>query len=293
MECRTPRREDESRVKWLLEEIYPGLQVCEHDDQSENELYDLDLCWPDGRVEAMEVTSADARTMPEMKDKWRATRAVSSAIIKRPEVGYVEAERVRNSWIVTLAVPHDSKGVRARLARIRSRLDRLLALREKEQTFKLFHDQMMDKSATIDALRELGVADAMALIADGDPVIFLMGPRIPLPDELEPMPADLLNNEIEVNARCNARKLGRSGKGERHLFVWVDAYHPSSPAFDSTTLLEDILGHQPDIPPRLPPEVTTAWAATEGHGATVVWRVRPPESWVEVFRGPRLESDPS
>jgi hypothetical protein len=58
MECREPRREDERRVKELLEAIYSGLQVCEHEDGSRPRMHDLDLRWPDGRVEAMEVTSA-------------------------------------------------------------------------------------------------------------------------------------------------------------------------------------------------------------------------------------------
>lgn len=89
-----------------------------------------------------------------------------------------------------------------------------------------------------------------------------------------------------ATARANATKLGRSGRDERHLFVWVDDLHPLWTVFDSTTLADDTWDLLPQNVPNLPPEITTAWAATEKFD-TVVWQVRPPEPWGEVFRGPR------
>lgn len=147
---------------------------------------------------------------------------------------------------------------------------------------------MAHQAETVEALRALGVARAIALPADPDPFVYLLAPEPPEPDEFEPTPANLLNDVIEIAAHAtdNLNKLGRSGRSERHLWVWVDDLHPAWQVFDSATLLEDTWSLLPQDIPVLPPEVTTAWAATEKH-ATVVWQVRPPEPWQELFRGPR------
>jgi hypothetical protein len=51
-------------------------------------------------------------------------------------------------------------------------------------------------------------------------------------------------------------------------------------------LLEEGWDLLPPEAPDLPPEVTTAWAATEVFD-TVIWRVQRSMQWEEVFRAPR------
>jgi hypothetical protein len=56
MTCREPQRPDDQSAKQLVQVCLPEVEVCLHDDGSEPMMYDLDLRWPDGRIEALEVT---------------------------------------------------------------------------------------------------------------------------------------------------------------------------------------------------------------------------------------------
>src|SRR5215211_3909951 len=58
MTCREPQRGDDRIAKQLVRLCLPEVEVCLHDDGSEPMMYDLDLRWPDGHIEAMEVTIA-------------------------------------------------------------------------------------------------------------------------------------------------------------------------------------------------------------------------------------------
>jgi hypothetical protein len=273
MECRQPTREEEHRVKELLEAIYPGLQVCQYEDGSRGRMHDLDLCWPDGRIEAMEVTSAASGEVSAMK-------AAANDLLK-PQFAMVQAVKVSQTWIVALAAKPNWRDVRPHLEEVHRQLDERLADLEAEETSFVNSWQRKPWSKAEQALRNLGVVTAIALPADPDPLIFLQPPH---PDELEPAATSLLNHEIETNARANAEKLGQSGREERHLFVWIDRIHPVWTVFQSV-LLEEGWDLLPLETPNLPPEVTTAWAATEVFD-TVVWRVQRSMQWEEVFRAP-------
>jgi len=66
MACRDPQRPDDQTAKQLLQLCLPEVEVCLHDDNSEDMMYDLDLRWPDGRVEAVEVTRATSEPMRKL-----------------------------------------------------------------------------------------------------------------------------------------------------------------------------------------------------------------------------------
>jgi hypothetical protein len=237
-------------------------------------MHDLDLYWPDGRVEAMEVTSASSHAVEAMK--------AAANDLRKPYRGMVEAVKVRRCWLVTLAPQQSSQQVGRQLAEIHSQLDERLAQLEAAGMWS-FHRWSTDyHSEPGQALSKLGVVTAFGLPADPDSGIFLVPPH---PEEIEPASSKLLNDEIEANANANADKLGRSGCQERHLFVWVGQLHPLWTLFESL-LLEEGWDLLPPSPPNLPPEVTTAWAATEIFD-TVLWRVKPPAPWEEIFRAPR------
>jgi len=237
-------------------------------------MHDLDLRWPDGRIEAMEVTSAASSAVSAMK--------AAANDLRKPYLGKVEAVKVRRCWLVTLAPRQNSKAVRPHLAKVHRQLDERLAELEAQGMWAFHRWSTSRQSNAGQALSDLGVVAAFGIPADPDPGIFLAPPH---PAELEPVPARLLNDEIEANARANADKLGRSGCSERHLFVWVDDLHPLWTVFESM-LLEEGWDLLPPTAPNLPPEVTTAWAATEMFD-TVVWQVQPPALWEEIFRAPR------
>ena len=128
MECRQPQPVEERRVKELLEEIYSGLQVCGHEDGSRNKMHDLDLRWPDGRIEAMEVTSASSLEVSAIK---AAARDLT------PQLTMVQPVKVRRAWVVTLGAKSHWRKVRPHLAEVHRYLDERLADLEAEGTFSL------------------------------------------------------------------------------------------------------------------------------------------------------------
>jgi hypothetical protein len=57
MTCPEPQRLDDQTAKQLVRLCVPEVEVCLNDDGSEAMMYDLELRWPDGHAEAMEVTT--------------------------------------------------------------------------------------------------------------------------------------------------------------------------------------------------------------------------------------------
>jgi hypothetical protein len=58
MTCQQPQRPDDRTAKQLVQLCLREVEVCLHDDGSQPMMHDLDLRWPDGHIEAMEVTVA-------------------------------------------------------------------------------------------------------------------------------------------------------------------------------------------------------------------------------------------
>jgi hypothetical protein len=71
MTCREPNRPDEQTARQLLLLCLPEVQVCLIDDNSRPILYDLDLRWPDRRVEALEVTRATSASLRHLVHRLR------------------------------------------------------------------------------------------------------------------------------------------------------------------------------------------------------------------------------
>jgi hypothetical protein len=90
MTCREPQRPDDQSAKQLVQVCLPEVEVCLHDDGSEPMMYDLDLRWPDGRIEALEVT--------------RATSASLRRLLHRlGRQGTIAGTECARSWVVHLA----------------------------------------------------------------------------------------------------------------------------------------------------------------------------------------------
>ena len=68
MTCPEPQRPAEQTAKQLVQLCLPEVEVCLHDDDTEDMMYDLELRWPDGHAEAMEVTTDTAPELLRLYD---------------------------------------------------------------------------------------------------------------------------------------------------------------------------------------------------------------------------------
>jgi hypothetical protein len=253
MACREPQRPDDQTAKQLLQSCLPEVEVCLHDDGSEPMMYDLDLRWPDGRVEAFEVTKATSASMRHL-------------LARLGRQGTIAATECARSWVVPLAT-YDTD-VRA----VRARIDHLLGLVE-QAGLTNFGERDERRSVAVARVRRLGVNAAYSYPPrDGQPRI-----RLELPVQAWWQRPEAVNAVVEDHAVRNAEKLARSGRAERHLFVLFD----SGEAEAWGVMLD---GEPPEASPQLPEAVTAAWVTTiRADGNPTVWRVRRAGRWEVVL----------
>jgi hypothetical protein len=250
MTCREPTRPDELTATRFIRLCLPDVQVCLHDDGSRPMLYDLDLRWPDGHIEAMEVTTD---TAPER-------RRLDNRIERQGTVVATEATR---DWFVWL------KAGTTNVRYIRAEIDHHLSLVEQEGLTRFGLHERHSSDAVANLCRALGVNAAVSReAAHEQPRVKLIGPWHGWWQKPE-----AVNQAVECHALANAEKLARSGRDERHLFVLIEEISlEASSALVSRKLAED--------PPQLPEAITTAWAAGyQPDGGPVVWRVRRTGRW--------------
>jgi hypothetical protein len=249
MACRDPQRPDDQTAKELVQSCLPEVEVCLHDDGSEPMMYDLDLRWPDGRVEALEVTKATSASMRRLLHRFG----------RQGKIAAIECAR---SWVVPLAA-YDTD-----VAAVRAKIDHLLGLVE-QAGLTSFGERDERRSVAVARVRRLGVDSAYSYPpTGGQPRIWLE-----LPVRAWWQQAEAVNAVVEEHAARNAEKLARSGRAERHLFVLFD----SGEAEAWSVMLD---GEPPEASPQLPEEVTTAWVTTRrADGNPTVWRVRRAGRW--------------
>jgi hypothetical protein len=243
MACRDPQRPDDQAAKQLVRLCLPEVEVCLHDDGSESMMYDLDLRWPDGRVDAVEVTIATSESLRRLRRR----------LARRGRLDAVESTR---SWIVPLA------GSTTDVAAVRARIDHLLSLVE-QAGFTAFGQHEARRSVPVARVRRLGVDLGWSYVpVNGPPRIWLE-----LPHRGWWQQPETVNAVVEDHAARNKEKLARSGRAERHLFVLLD----SGEAEAWSVMLD---GEPPEASPQLPEAVTTAWVTTtRADGNPTVWRV--------------------
>jgi hypothetical protein len=250
MTCREPQEPDDRTAKQLVQLCLPGVEVCLHDDNSQRMMHDLDLRWPDGHVEAMEVT--------------RATSATMRRVAKRLEQqGPVIARESTHDWRVWLA--RTTTDVRA----VRAKIDHLLSLVEQEGIARFGMWEERTSAAVADLCQQLGVRSGYSREPTREqPRIVL---HLPMHAWFEQ--PEYVNKVIEDHAQRNAAKLAQSGREERHLFVLFDLGEME--AFSALRAPET-----PKAPPQLPEAITTAWAAGyRADESTALWRVRRAGRW--------------
>jgi hypothetical protein len=249
MTCRDPQRPDDQTAKQLVQSCLPEVEVCLHDDGSEPMMYDLDLHWPDGRIEALEVTRATSASMRHLHARLR-------------RLGTVAATECARSWVVPLAA-YDTD-----VAAVRARIDHLLGQVE-QAGLTSFSERDERRSVAVARVQRLGVNAAYSYPSrDGQPRI-----RLELPVQAWWQQPEAVNAVVEDHAARNAEKLARSGRAERHLFVLLD----SGEAQAWSVMLD---GGPPEAAPELPEAVTTAWVTTRrADGNPTIWRVRCAGRW--------------
>jgi hypothetical protein len=259
MACRDPQRPDDQTAKQLLQLCLPQVQVCLQDDGSEPMMYDLDLWWPDGHAEAMEVTIAIDDDL--LRLDLRLVRHGSM----------IPARESTRDW--TLGLASGTTEVRA----VKGKADHLLSLVERAGVTRFIARNENESVTAIRMLRRLGVSHGYSFNARREP------PKINIVSPgtarhwIQP---ESINKVVEDHARRNEKKLALSGCDERHLFVLFDFTSPEG----WNAFVEE--GEPPEMPLHLPDAVTTVWAAWPmGRNGPfyasppVVWRVRRGGRW--------------
>jgi hypothetical protein len=250
MACREPQLPDDQTAKQLVQSCLPDVEVCLHDDGSEPMMYDLDLRWSDGRVEALEVSRATSSSMRRL-------------LARLGRQGTIAATECARNWMAFLAA-YDTD-----VAAVRASIDHLLGLVE-QTGLTSFGEREERRSVAVARVRRLGVGSAYSYppTGGGQPRITLQ-----LPVRAWWQQPEAMNAVVEDHAARNAEKLARSGRAERHLFLLFD----SGEAEAWSVMLD---GGPPEASPQLPEAVTTAWVTTRrADGDPTVWRVRRAGRW--------------
>jgi hypothetical protein len=258
MTCQEPQRPDDRTAKQLVQLCLREVEVCLHDDGSQPMMHDLDLRWPDGHIEAMEVTIAIDADLLRLDLRLARHGSV------------IPAKESTLAW--TLMLASGTTEVRV----VRDKADHLLYLVERAGVTAF---SWRDEHESVDAARvlhRLGVAHGISFNPGREPPkITLLGPA-PARHFIQPKS---INEVVEDHARRNEMKLGPSGCDERHLFLLFDFTSPEG----WNAFVE--LGKPPELPPRLPEAITSVWAAwpmgrTLPIGSSpVVWRVQRAGRW--------------
>ena len=151
MTCREPQRADDQTAKQLVQLYLPEVEVCLHDDGSEPMMYDLDLWWPDGHAEAMEVTIAIDDDL--LRLDLRLVRHGSM----------IPARESTRDW--TLGLASGTTEVRA----VKGKADHLLSLVERAGVTRFIARNENESVTAIRMLRRLGVSHGYSFNARREP----------------------------------------------------------------------------------------------------------------------------
>jgi hypothetical protein len=232
-------------------------------------LRDFDILMEGRDPIALEVTTSTRADLLQ-------TRARFAEQLATP----IEAPQLRWSW-------HLYAEVRADVRRIRREIVPALAELESEWSssappdLSFFGPTSAARSTAVRRLwQSLGIIWGRAHTLAGPASVFISPPSDPR-EWTDAHPGAFVVEAVEAEAEKadNVRKLGESGRSERHLFVYVDPR--SYPAWQDLDR-----GTVPPVPPRLPDVITTAWVATVGSDERdVAWSVTPPGTWEIVLGG--------
>ena len=249
----------EAVAKRLFESVFVGSHMNYRDSQSKGE-YDFDLCYADGCISVMEVTSAVDEVV----------ELTNAAILDKKKGGSaIKTKLCKKDWYITPA-----RG--ANIKRIRADSDRYLASIESEGRETFFGPTNCDSLSVERIYLDLHVISG-AVIRWKEPGYIRIAP----PGGGGPVGASIVINAVKREAwkDDNRRKLSTAGTQERHLavYVYLTNYLPWCALVDFEPPL--------DLP-QLPPEITDIWAFSESRSEHeyVVWRAALFSPWRRLGR---------
>lgn len=220
-----------------------GVDVVVHDDGTENGMYDLDICYSDARVGAVEVTTV---TDPEVTALWKLINTSKDVWRESSLVG---------GWLISLWPA-------ARAKRLKSDLAAFLADLESRGVTAFSGDGDWRYPREAEAGR-LGIARGEQGPSSRPGSIYFI---VELPPEQSggavPNTGDLVAHWVGEWVRDPARqdnlsKLHASGVAERHLAIVLRGF--SGVPFGVEAILMADPTPVPAIPPDLPEAMTDLW----------------------------------
>ena len=201
--------DEEAWARDCLREALPECTVDQHDDNSEASMHDLTITYPDGRVAAVEVTTAADSQQLEL---WKLVTARGRRWIEPDLAG---------GWIVRI-LPSP----------LLWQLPGLLGILERAGLRDVPGDKASaDPSCALAG--QLGIAQALQSPTDFPGSIYIMPPeRLPQMGGYSPITGDSLATWLsewipDPSRADNLRKLARSGAQERHLYVLLPGFNPA------------------------------------------------------------------
>jgi hypothetical protein len=274
-----PLGPEEEGARTMVEQTL-GLSVFQHDDGSDDGMYDLKVVRDGAIVAAMEVTIAAEQKSIEL--------SVPLSRLANLHGGVWTDGRLRGGWFVTV------DAARTRVKDLSSGLPALLA--ELEATNRPSLDREYDSEADALATRaaELGVLFAWQSGTTSKPgsIYTAVDTRglAGFVAETGDAVATWIGGFLEAQERQDVRqKLGASGVEARHAFVWVPLLFTTAP-FGVVEVLTRRTIPLPTVAPELPTEVTDVWVASTWDGGL---RWAPGQGWSSFHVTPQSSPSPA
>lgn len=246
-----------------------GVPVIQHDDNSQEGMYDLAITYPDGSVGAVEVTAA---ADPDSIELWRLLNGSSERWILADLAG---------GWIVSFDPT-------ARAKRIFLELPTLLLQLEQAGTNELQTTHRFRHHPAYRSAVSLGIQHAFQSPETDYPgsiYCWIEQPRERTGGAIQSHSnavAEWIGDYLTTERPKHVAKLGRSGCHERHAFVIVPSFATVSFAISDPLMRDN--APPPTDDPTLPDEVTHAWVvSTWNSGSGFRWS---PDSGWQQFAKP-------
>jgi len=254
----TAGRSRESNAADLARSVTGALRADIVDDGSQPGLRDFDLVYADGRAEPLEVTSA---TLPEL----RAARAA----FDQYDPMLIQVTGLTRAWHLFSTTATNFKNLDEVF------VAPLVTALEAASLDQVHFPMDFHRAPTIYPLAtQLGIDAAFAMTGPAGRIL-VSGPdddRMWSSDQTNPGRHVLDVIEQLASKKDNRQKLSGSSGAASHLFIWIDE--------ENFLPWRDLVdGSLPNRAPRLPPEISTTWAATRVVGSVIYWVFNIADGW--------------
>jgi hypothetical protein len=255
----------ESFAAACVDKALPGIAAYRHDNGRRTSAHDFDLMGGAEMVAAMEVTSATDGPARAITNEWS-------------KGGTLTVPGLASNWMVRVR-PVDPRGMRSRMACLRSRIGDILT-EFKSKGIDQFHDDRYFPEPELAAkVGDLGIRQILLLGPQGAGRVHVE-PWYPIErsagfvqsdgNSLADWIGEWLSDPEQAD---NLTKLRSSGLAERHLFVVLPTL-PMAPFEVFNVFFNET---PPNHDPVLPEEVSHVWAAADSDH--LGWRWSRADGW--------------